>query len=190
MSTLESSAYGVIAMQMPVIGMLIAQTYLFLNLHSVMSNDVLTTKNKLKKIGHFSVQASLGIGSAVAGQILIPIPFLGAFIGGTLGGITAGLYSKFVVPNTRSSILKMLDRVRKNICETGQIIFTKDIIENLRINKKHFFDNQPKKLDINDWLTLALVNLVTFVRSCSGQRSPLPLYAEDRGRHCRAAEKT
>jgi hypothetical protein len=32
-----------------------------------MSNDVLTTRNKLKKIGHFGVQASLGIGSAIAG---------------------------------------------------------------------------------------------------------------------------
>jgi hypothetical protein len=37
--------------------------------------------------------------------MLIPVPFLGALIGGAIGGISVGLYQKFVIPKTRSSIL-------------------------------------------------------------------------------------
>jgi hypothetical protein len=53
----------------------------------------------------------MGIGTAIAGQILIPIPVLGAIIGGTLGGIAIGLYQKLLVSKTKASIIKMLGKL-------------------------------------------------------------------------------
>lgn len=116
---------------------------------------MLNTTMKLKKIGHFGVQSGLGIGiknhinilgSAIVGQILIPIPFLGAIIGGTIGGISATLYGKFVVPNSRSSILNMMARIEKNQSESGEIIFSKDILDNMRISSKHLYGHKPKEM--------------------------------------------
>ena len=54
----------------------------------------------------------------------------------------------------------MLYRLVKNLSETGEIVFTKDIFENMRMSSNHFYENRPKDMEINHWLTLALVNLV------------------------------
>lgn len=66
---------------------------------------------KLKNIAHLGFQSSFGIGTAVAGQILIPIPVLGALIGGTVGGVFMGLYTKFIIPKTKPSIKVMINEL-------------------------------------------------------------------------------
>lgn len=53
----------------------------------------------------------MGVGSAVAGQILIPIPVLGALIGSVVGGVGVGLYHKFIIPSTRNSLFNMIGRL-------------------------------------------------------------------------------
>jgi H+/Cl- antiporter ClcA len=58
---------------------------------------------------HLGVQSTVGVGSAVAGQILIPVPVLGAIIGGAIGGVAVGLYQKIIVPKTKASIYTMLE---------------------------------------------------------------------------------
>jgi len=45
--------------------------------------------------------------------MLIPIPVLGALIGSFVGGVGVGLYHRFVIPNTRNSILNMIAKLRK-----------------------------------------------------------------------------
>jgi hypothetical protein len=47
--------------------------------------------------------------------MLIPIPIIGAVIGGAVGGVAAGLYRKFIVPKTKSSIMKMLAKLEFRI---------------------------------------------------------------------------
>lgn len=62
-------------------------------------------------MGHLGVKTSMGIGSAVAGQMLIPVPVLGALIGSVVGGVGVGLYHKFIVPSTKNSLLGIINRL-------------------------------------------------------------------------------
>jgi predicted lipid-binding transport protein (Tim44 family) len=47
--------------------------------------------------------------------MLIPVPILGAVVGGTLGGVMVGLYQKIVVNGTKGSIFKMLNKLENYI---------------------------------------------------------------------------
>lgn len=96
-------------------GLLLQQTYLFYNVHKILGNKVLSTSHKLKNLGHVGIKTTMGMGSAVAGQLLIPIPVLGALIGSIVGGVGVGLYQKFVVPKTRSSMLNMIKRMEVHL---------------------------------------------------------------------------
>lgn len=62
-------------------------TYAF---YHTFSNEVTSNKAKMKQLGNASVTAVGSIGSAFAGmaigQALIPVPFVGAFVGGVFGG--------------------------------------------------------------------------------------------------------
>lgn len=42
---------------------------------------------------------------------MIPIPFWGSLIGGVVGGIAMAAYSKFVIPETMISLLKVIDDI-------------------------------------------------------------------------------
>lgn len=90
-STFQTGLVGA-AMRIPVVGFLIQQGLIAYAVGSTASNKVLCTEQKAKNLGHIGVQGSMGIGGAVAGQILIPIPVLGAVIGGTIGGVAMGFY--------------------------------------------------------------------------------------------------
>ena len=57
----------------------------------------------------------------------------------------------------------MLYRLEKNLSETGEILFTQDIFEIMKISSSHFHHNRPKDMELNRWLTLALVNLVKLI---------------------------
>ena len=72
-------------------------------------------QNKMKNMGHLGIKTSMGVGSAVAGQILIPIPVLGALIGSVVGGVGVGLYHKFISPSTRNSLFNMIGRLEQLI---------------------------------------------------------------------------
>jgi hypothetical protein len=86
----------------------------------------------------------VGIGSAVAGQILIPIPVLGAIIGGTVGGVAIGLYQKLVIPKAKASMMKMLVNLEDRIMPDGLIVYDDKVIKIMKINKKHFEQTKPE----------------------------------------------
>ncbi|KAM3141995.1 hypothetical protein pb186bvf_005868 [Paramecium bursaria] len=176
--TAETTAFAALSVQLPFIGFLIGQTFLFYSLHKLFSNKVVSTKNKLKTMGHMGVKTSMGIGSAVAGQILIPIPVLGALLGSVVGGVGVGLYQKFVVPSTKSSLMKMIFRMADYIQKDGSLIYDKMQINILRIQPQHFFENQPDQLNNNQWITLSVIHLVNEVEylyklQCEQQRKKL-----------------
>ncbi|CAD8141524.1 unnamed protein product [Paramecium pentaurelia] len=161
--TAETTAFAALSMNLPFVGFLVGQTFLFYSVHKVFSNKVLSMQNKLKNMGHLGVKTSMGIGSAVAGQILIPVPVLGALIGSVVGGVGVGLYHKFIVPSTRNSLLGIINRLEQFIQPNGQLKYEKSVIKMMKINPTHFFENQPQTLDCSDWLTLVSINLVNEV---------------------------
>lgn len=121
--------------------------------------------NKMKNFGHLGVKTSMGIGSALAGQMLIPVPLLGALIGSMVGGVGVGLYHKFVIPTTRNSLLRMVNRLLALQQKNGSLKFDKKAFELLKISPSFFYTNKPGELTENDWLTLFSVHLVNEIQT-------------------------
>lgn len=76
--------------------------------------------------------------------MLIPVPVLGAIIGGTLGGVAIGFYQKIVVNKAKSSMLKMLDEIQARIMDDGLVLYDDKVVKILKINPEHFHQNKPK----------------------------------------------
>ncbi|CAD8144276.1 unnamed protein product [Paramecium pentaurelia] len=159
----ETIAFTALSMHLPIISYLVASTFLLYSFHNTLSNKVLSIQNKFKIFGNFGVKTSIGVGSAIAGQILIPMPIVGAVVGSVVGGVGIGLYQKFIVPSTKNSLLGIIKRLEEFIQPNGQLKFGKKVIKKMRINYIHFFENKPVDLNFSDWLTLISVNLVNEV---------------------------
>ena len=81
---------GLLMMEIPIMKYFFVAGGLSYTLYQTLSNEAVDAATKMKQLGHVSVSALGSIGASVAGmargQLLIPVPFLGAFIGGVIGG--------------------------------------------------------------------------------------------------------
>lgn len=85
-----SGSFNYLIFNVPLVGYLFmtgGYTYTF---YSIFSNKYSTFNKKFQEMGNLTIDAatsvSSGILGAVVGQSLIPVPVLGAFIGGLVGG--------------------------------------------------------------------------------------------------------
>ncbi len=85
-----SGTFNYLIYNVPLVGYLFVTggyTYTF---YSIFSNKYSTFGKKVEEIGNLTIDTatsvSSGILGAFVGQSLIPVPFLGAFIGGVVGG--------------------------------------------------------------------------------------------------------
>ncbi|CAD8136110.1 unnamed protein product [Paramecium octaurelia] len=165
----SSVATGIVgaAMRIPVIGTILSQALLFYAIKLTANNKVIDKNEKMKNLAHIGVQSSVGIGSAVAGQILIPVPVLGAIIGGTVGGVAMSLYSKFFVPKTKHSIKVMVNELIDRQLDDGLFVYDEQVIKIMRINQQHYFGSKPQKYTDSQWLTILMVYLVNEVHYLS-----------------------
>jgi len=77
--------------QLPIYGYIILAGTFSINFYQILTNKLSTNEGKLKDMLGIMIEATTTVGSslvgAMTGQILIPIPILGAFIGGVIGGL-------------------------------------------------------------------------------------------------------
>jgi uncharacterized membrane protein len=94
MTAAISGSMTAILSTIPMLGKLILLGGLSYQAADVLKNADIETKKKIEKIIGISftmgVTVSTSLAGAVAGQVLIPIPILGAFVGATFGGIIGG----------------------------------------------------------------------------------------------------
>ena len=91
-TTMTSGVLYTLMRSLPGLGALLQQAYLTYILKKTLSNNVVSSQVKITQVGHIGVQSSVCIGAALAGQMLIPIPILGAVVGSAIGGVMAGVY--------------------------------------------------------------------------------------------------
>ncbi|CAD8132296.1 unnamed protein product [Paramecium pentaurelia] len=165
----SSVATGLVgaAMRIPVIGTILSQALMFYAIRLTANNKVINNNEKMKNLAHIGVQSSVGIGSAVVGQILISIPVLGAIIGGTVGGVAMSLYSKFFDPKTKYSIKHMINNLMNRQLQDGLFVYDDQVIKIMKINQEHYFGCKPKKFTDSEWLTILMVYLVNEVHYLS-----------------------
>ena len=88
--TMVTGSMSYIIMEVPVMQYFFVAGGLTFTFYNTFKNEATNATEKMKQLSYSSITAIGSIGSAVAGmalgQILIPIPFLGAFIGGVVGG--------------------------------------------------------------------------------------------------------
>ncbi|CAD8137694.1 unnamed protein product [Paramecium pentaurelia] len=159
---ISSVATGLVgaAMRIPVVGVILSQALLFYAIRVQANNKVVDKSEKMKNIAHLGFQSSFGIGTAVAGQILIPIPVLGALIGGTVGGVFMGLYTKFIIPKTKPSIKVMINELMGRQYGDGLFQYDDQVLKIMKINQQHYFGLKPENLSDCQWLTILMVYMI------------------------------
>lgn len=79
-------------------------------LYSIFSNKIVNKKKKIQQVGVITMDmlSSLGTGllGAVVGQSVIPIPIVGAFIGGMVGGFIGEIGAKVITSKMESHRFK------------------------------------------------------------------------------------
>lgn len=83
-------SFNTIFQRIPIIGYLLIAGSLTYSFYSVMKNRMNSTNKKIKDFGNLAIIASTSLGTSIAGgiigQLLIPVPVLGALIGTAIGG--------------------------------------------------------------------------------------------------------
>ena len=83
-TTMTSGVLYTLMRSLPGLGALLQQAYLTCILKKTLSNNVVSSQVKITQVGHIGVQSSVCIDAALAGQMLIPIPILGAVEGSAI----------------------------------------------------------------------------------------------------------
>ena len=99
--TAMSGSISYIILKMPVVGKLLIVGGFSFSLYKIITNDFKSRSHKLKDTGKIAIKTTTNLGGgvmgAVIGQALIPIPYLGLFVGGMVGGFLANLGSKKIM---------------------------------------------------------------------------------------------
>lgn len=96
--TAIAGSISYMVLKIPLLGGLMIVGGFSYTLYNILGNDYKNNKNKLADIGKLTIKTSASIGGglvgAAIGQTLIPIPFVGAFIGGVFGGFLSTIGSQ------------------------------------------------------------------------------------------------
>lgn len=88
--TVVTGSMNYIVLQVPIVKYFFVAGGLSYTFYHTFSNEATSGSKKMKQLGSAGVTAVGSVGTAIAGmtigQILIPVPFLGAFVGGVVGG--------------------------------------------------------------------------------------------------------
>jgi hypothetical protein len=82
--------FNTVFQKIPILGYFLIVGSLTYSFYGVMRNKLNSTDKKMKDFGSLAIVASTSIGTSIAGgiigQLLIPVPVLGALIGTAIGG--------------------------------------------------------------------------------------------------------
>eukprot|EP00919_Chromeraceae_sp_WS-2016_P070049 GHVR01166085.1.p1 GENE.GHVR01166085.1~~GHVR01166085.1.p1 ORF type:complete len:127 (+),score=8.53 GHVR01166085.1:874-1254(+) len=88
-NTAVGGTFNYLVSNVPIIGYLLVTGGYSISFYSIFSNQMSNRTKKIQEIGNITIDTASSIGSgilgAVIGQSLIPIPILGAFVGGVVG---------------------------------------------------------------------------------------------------------
>jgi hypothetical protein len=95
-----NGSFNYIATNIPLIGIMFATGGYTYTIYSILNNKIVNKKKKIQQVGFITVDmlSSLGTGliGAVVGQSVIPVPIVGAFIGGMVGGFIGEIGAKLI----------------------------------------------------------------------------------------------
>jgi hypothetical protein len=88
--TVIGGSFNYLLMQVPLLGYVFVTGGFTYTFYYIFSNKYANTDKKMREIRNITIgsatSVSSGIIGAMIGQTLIPVPMLGAFIGGLVGG--------------------------------------------------------------------------------------------------------
>jgi hypothetical protein len=113
--TRDSLALTLLLGTMPHVMIAVASVMGVKALHDLSKNRLIKTKTKIKLMSGLIVKVgtstAISIGGAIIGQTLIPIPILGSFIGGVIGGFSAaaffGSYDKLIAKRVSLELMAL-----------------------------------------------------------------------------------
>ncbi|CAD8111046.1 unnamed protein product [Paramecium primaurelia] len=158
---------GLLASRLPIVGIIIQQVILALAVKSILANKVINDSQTAKNLGHLGLIITIGVGMTIAGSILFPVAFWGAFFGGLLGGVGMGLYQKFLIPYYMDNIVEMMNKASKLIRKNGVVRYKPYALQKLQIDDKFLSTHKPSKMHDDQYFTLLMFCLSNEIRLIS-----------------------
>lgn len=168
--------------QIPIVGYMIFAGTFSASFYRIFSNRFSTEKKKLQELGGFMLSTSTTVGSsllgAITGQMLIPIPVVGALIGSVVGGLIGEKGGRQL--NSWLEKKKFLETVR--YLRAAQVdqehwLCTPDFYKALEVREEEFLAYAPSYME-----DFVFATLVAFVLVCFHESRRLNAYNLERSR--------
>lgn len=168
--------------QIPIVGYMIFAGTFSASFYRIFSNRFSTEKKKLQEFGGFMLNTTTTVGSsilgAITGQMLIPIPVVGALIGSVLGGLIGDRGGKQI--NSWIEKKKFLETVK--YLQQAQVdqqhwLCTPEFYKALEIREEEFQAYVPSYMQDHVFATL-----IGFVLACFYESERLNAYNLEKSR--------
>jgi hypothetical protein len=134
-------------------------------------DEIASSLTKMKNIGKASVLAVGSVGTAVTGiilgEIMIPIPFLGAFVGGVIGGYFGEKGNRFITSIlSNNQLISLISYLKRTLIENDHWKYTGELLGKLGVSKKYFENSISIKVEKHDaYITTLCFCVVTYYES-------------------------
>ena len=114
-------------------------------------NRIANNNSKFLKAGQIAISTgtaiSGSIGGAILGEFLIPIPILGALVGGFVGSLFGATSTQIIIKNiNKKKYIDMVEKLENNITEGGYWDYSRQNLNNLGITNAFFMQSIPDDL--------------------------------------------
>lgn len=130
-------------LKMPVLGKLLIVGGFSYTLYNILTNDYKNNQQKLSDIGKITIKTSASLGGgligAAIGQALIPIPLVGMFVGGAIGGFLSTIGSKKAFQFLKSQRSKhMYEYLKSKIKKNGSWDYSQELLNMFGMKNEYF----------------------------------------------------
>jgi hypothetical protein len=128
--------FNTVFQKIPILGYLLIVGSLSYSFYGVMRNKLNSTDKKMKDFGSLAIVASTSIGTSIAGgligQLLIPVPVLGALIGTAIGGFLGERGSRKLIDSfEKKTFFELIQYLKKVQVEGRYWLVTKETLRKM-----------------------------------------------------------
>ena len=145
-----TSSLNMMFAEIPILGYFFVAGSFSYSFYNIYNNKVTDSSKKMKEFSRVSLTTVGAVGAsitgAIVGQALIPVPVLGAFVGGVLGGYCGEKGTKVIAKKIdNSQFSSIIEYLLKHIRQNRYWKYDECLLKMLGISIKEFNRSNPFK---------------------------------------------